>query len=66
MKKNFFIIISLIFGLTQNCYAYSSDPQQFINEIVIEAKKFLLQQIPKSSKKKNWRKSLRKLLILEE
>tara|TARA_B100001123_G_C15115331_1_gene949131 strand:- start:275 stop:868 length:594 start_codon:yes stop_codon:yes gene_type:complete len=52
MKKNFFIIISLIFGLTQNCYAYSSDPQQFINEIVIEAKKVLVATNTKEFKEK--------------
>ena len=41
MKKKFFIIILLIFGLTQNVFAYSSDPKQFIQEIVDEAKKIL-------------------------
>jgi len=39
MKKNFFIIIFFIFGLTQKSFAYSSDPKQFIQEIVDEAKK---------------------------
>jgi len=52
MKKNFFIIIFLIFGLTQNCYAYSSDPQQFINEIVNEAKKVLVATNTKEFKEK--------------
>jgi len=42
MKKNFFIIIFFIFGLTQNSFAYSSDPKQFIQEIVDEAKKVLI------------------------
>tara|TARA_B100001750_G_C15260608_1_gene472468 strand:- start:173 stop:766 length:594 start_codon:yes stop_codon:yes gene_type:complete len=42
MKKIFFIIIFLIFGLTQNSFAYSSDPKQFIQEIVDEAKKVLV------------------------
>ena len=42
MKKIFFIIIFLIFGLTQNSFAYSSDPKQFIQEIVDEAKKILV------------------------
>ena len=42
MKKNFFIIIFFIFGLTQNSFAYSSDPKQFIQEIVDEAKKILI------------------------
>ena len=42
MKKNFFIIIFFIFGLTQNSFAYSSDPKQFIQEIIDEAKKILI------------------------
>lgn len=42
MKKNFFIIIFFIFGLTQNSFSYSSDPKQFIQEIVDEAKKVLV------------------------
>ena len=42
MKKNFFIIIFFIFGLTQKSFAYSSDPKQFIQEIVDEAKKILI------------------------
>ena len=42
MKKNFFIIIFFIFGLTQKSFAYSSDPKQFISEIVDEAKKILV------------------------
>ena len=41
MKKKFFIIIFFIFGLTQKSFAYSSDPKQFIQEIVDEAKKVL-------------------------
>lgn len=41
MKKNFFVIIFFIFGLTQNSFAYSSDPKQFIQEVVDEAKKVL-------------------------
>ena len=41
MKKNFFIIIFFIFGLIQNSFAYSSDPKQFIQEIVDEVKKVL-------------------------
>ena len=39
MKRNFFIIIFFVFGLTQKSFAYSSDPKQFIQEIVDEAKK---------------------------
>ena len=42
MKKNFFIIVFFIFALTQNSFAYSSDPKQFIQEIIDEAKKILI------------------------
>ena len=42
MKKKFFIIIFLILALTQKSFAYSSDPKQFITEIVDEAKKILV------------------------
>ena len=42
MKKNFFIIIFVIFGLTQESFAYSSAPKQFIQEVVDEAKKVLI------------------------
>jgi len=42
MKRNFFIIIIFIFGLTQKSFAYSSDPKQFIQEVVDEAKKVLI------------------------
>ena len=34
MKKNFFIIVFFIFGLAQEGFAYSSDPKQFIQELV--------------------------------
>mgnify|MGYP001384480822 CR=1 FL=1 len=50
MKKNFFIIIFFIFGLTQNSFAYSSDPKQFITEIVDEAKKILIETNTKEFK----------------
>ena len=50
MKKNFFIIIFLIFGLTQKSFAYSSDPKQFIQEIVDEAKKILIETNTKEFK----------------
>jgi phospholipid transport system substrate-binding protein len=43
MKKKFFIIIFFIFGLTQKSFAYSSDPKQFVQEIVDEAKKVLVE-----------------------
>ena len=50
MKKIFFIIIFLFFGLTQNSFAYSSDPKQFIQEIVDEAKKILIETNTKEFK----------------
>ena len=52
MKKNFFIIIFFIFGLTQNSFAYSSDPKQFIQEVVDEAKKVLVETNSKEFKTK--------------
>ncbi len=42
MKKNFFIIIFLCFIFPEKSFSYSSDPQQFIQEIVDEAKKILV------------------------
>ena len=45
MKKNFFIIVFFIFFefiLPNKSAAYSSDPKQFITEIVNEAKKILV------------------------
>ena len=50
MKKNFFIIIFFIFGLTQESFSYSSDPKQFIQEIVDEAKKVLVETNTKEFK----------------
>ena len=52
MKRNFFIIIFFIFALTQKSYAYSSDPKQFIQEIVDEAKKVLVESNSKEFKTK--------------
>ena len=52
MKKNFFIIIIVIFGLTQKSFAYSSDPKQFIQEIVDEVKKVLVETNSKEFKTK--------------
>ena len=52
MKKNFFIIIFLIFGLMQESFAYSKDPKQFIQEIVDEAKKILVNSNSKEFKTK--------------
>ena len=52
MKRNFFIIIFFILGLTQKSFAYSSDPQQFIQEIIDEAKKVLVDSNSKEVKTK--------------
>ena len=52
MKKNFFIIIIVIFGLTQKSFAYSSDPKQFIQEVVDEAKQVLVDANSKEYKTK--------------
>ena len=43
MKKNFLIFTLFIFILTQKVYGYSSDPKQFISEIVNEAKSVLVE-----------------------
>ena len=53
MKKIFFIFIFLVFGLAQKSFAYSSDPKQFIQEIVDEAKKILVATNTKEFKTKN-------------
>ena len=50
MKKIFFITIFLIFSLTQKSYGYSSDPKQFITEIVEEAKAILVKSNTKEFK----------------
>ena len=52
MKKKFFIIILFILGLTQKSFAYSSDPKEFITEIVNEAKKVLVATNSKEFKTK--------------
>ena len=52
MKKNYFIIIFFIFGLIQNSFAYSSDPKQFIQEVVDEVKKVLAETNSKEFKTK--------------
>ena len=52
MKKNFFIIIFLIFAFTQKSFGNSSDPKQFITEIVNEAKKILIETNTKEFKTK--------------
>jgi len=46
MKKNFFIIVFFVFIISilpNKSNAYSSDPKQFISEIVDEAKKILVE-----------------------
>ena len=46
MKKNFFIIVFFIFSiciLPNKSHTYSSDPKQFISEIVAEAKEILVE-----------------------
>jgi len=50
MKKNFFIIIFLALAIPQKALTYSSDPKQFIAEIVIEAKKILVETNSKEFK----------------
>ena len=42
MKKNFFIAIFFTLIFTQASHGYSTDPKQFISEIVSEAKKVLV------------------------
>jgi len=50
MKKKIFIVVFFIFGLSQKSFAYSSDPKQFIQEIVDEAKKVLVNSNTKEFK----------------
>ena len=52
MKKKIFITIFLILSIAQKSYAYSSDPKQFISEIVEEAKKILVESNTKEFKTK--------------
>ena len=52
MKKKIFIIDFFIFGLTNKSFSYSSDPKQFIQEIVDEAKKVLVETNTKEFKTK--------------
>ncbi len=52
MKKIFFILIIFVFVLSQKSFAYSSDPKQFITEIVNEAKKILVDSNSKEFKTK--------------
>ena len=50
MKKKIFIVVFFIFALSQKSFAYSSDPKQFIQEIVDEAKKVLVDSNTKEFK----------------
>ena len=52
MKKKIFLIVFFVFGLTQKSFSYSSDPKQFIQEIVDEAKKVLVATNTKEFKTK--------------
>jgi phospholipid transport system substrate-binding protein len=52
MKKKIFIIIFFICGLAQKSFAYSSDPKQFIQEVVDEAKQVLVDTNSKEYKTK--------------
>tara|TARA_B100000029_G_scaffold102917_1_gene93414 strand:+ start:1842 stop:2438 length:597 start_codon:yes stop_codon:yes gene_type:complete len=53
MKKSFFIIVFIIIlGLTQKTFAYSSDPKLFVQDIVDEAKKILVESNTKEFKTK--------------
>jgi phospholipid transport system substrate-binding protein len=52
MKKIFFIFIFFSFSLIQNSFAYSSDPKDFIKEIVTEAKNILVESNTKEYKTK--------------
>ena len=52
MKKIFFIFIFFTFSLINNSLAYSSDPQEFISEVVVEAKNILTESNSKEYKTK--------------
>ena len=52
MKKKIFIVALLIFFFQQKSFGYSSDPKQFIAEIVDEAKKVLVETNSKDFKTK--------------
>ena len=53
MKKNFFIFVFFTFiFLTSKAFAYSSDPKEFISEIVDEAKRILVETNSKEFKSK--------------
>ena len=52
MKKNFLITIFILLTFVQKSFAYSSDPKQFITEIVNEAKQILVESNSKDFKTK--------------
>ena len=52
MKTKIFIAVLLIFFFQQKSFGYSSDPKQFIQEIVDEAKKVLVETNTKEFKTK--------------
>ena len=52
MKKKFLIVVFFIFILVEQSFAYSSDPKQFITEVVDEAKKILSEGNSKDFKEK--------------
>ena len=55
MRKNFFLIICFVllnFIIQTSSNAYSSDPKQFITEIVVEAKKILVDSNDREFKEK--------------
>ena len=61
MKKKIFIFTFLIFALTENCFAYSSDPKEFITEVVDEAKKVLVATNSKDIKEKKLEEIAKKI-----
>ena len=52
MKKKFFIIIVLFLISSQKSFSYSTDPKEFIQEVVDEAKKVLVETNTKEFKTK--------------
>ena len=52
MKNKYFVIVFIILGISHKSFAYSSDPKQFIQEIVDEAKKVLVDSNTKEFKTK--------------
>ena len=52
MKKKFFIIVFFLLAITNKAFSYSSDPKQFVQEIVDEAKKILIDSNSKEFKTK--------------